>query len=127
MAVAEIFLDLGIAQGPGYTLRHPLAYAACLQVRGNVRRCRSAQMCGEVKACTYRSAKEKEDKCRQRKHSDEHMARRKRSNGWIEEEEEELRRAAAENDVDVRLRGGEPITVTIHLHWVQAASSLEWG
>ena len=40
---------------------------------------------------------------------DEHMARRKRSNGWIEkeeEEEEELRRAAAENDVDVRLRGG---------------------
>ena len=39
------------------------------------------------------------------------MARRKRSNGWIEKEEEEgeeeeLRRAAAENDVDVRLRGG---------------------
>ena len=87
-------------------------------------------MCGEVKACTYRSAKEKEDKCRQRIHSDEHVARGKRSNGWIEKgekEEEELRGAAAENDVDARLRGGEPITVTIHLHWVQAASSPGWG
>ena len=46
-------------------------------------------MCGEVKACTYRSAKEREDKCRQRQHLDEHMARRKRSNGWIEKEEKE--------------------------------------
>ena len=104
----------------GATQTHLLAYAVrggatpdppCLQVRGNVRRCRSAQMCGEVKSCTYRSAKKKEDKCRQRKHSDEHMARRKRSNGWIEkeDEEEELRRAAAENDVDVRLRGGTTV------------------